>query len=241
MSDRYVIPVPEQASLPVAGSDKMFPVRRIYCVGRNYVEHIREMGGDEQRDPPVFFQKPADSIVHDGGVVPYPPNTSDFHYELELVLALKSGGLNIPAARALDCIYGYGIAIDMTRRDRQRDMGKAGLPWEIGKSFDHSCPCGPIYPADSVGHISSGAIRLTVDGQTKQDSDVKLLIWKVPEIIANISTFFELFPGDVILTGTPHGVGPVKPGNVLVGTIDKLGSLTVRIGESAANRGREAA
>jgi fumarylpyruvate hydrolase len=235
MSDQgFVVAVPEPVSLPVAGTDRRFPVRRIYCVGRNYAEHIREMGGDEARDPPVFFQKPADSIVEDGGTVPYPPMTSDLHYELELVVALKGGGFNIPAARALDQVYGYGIGIDMTRRDRQRDMGKSGLPWEIGKSFDHSCPCGPVHPAEKTGHVQSGAIRLTLDGAVKQDSDVGLMIWKVPEIIANLSTYFELFPGDVILTGTPHGVGPVEPGSQLVGSIEGLGSLTVRIGPKAA-------
>jgi fumarylpyruvate hydrolase len=229
----FVVAAPEPATLPVAGGTALFPVRRIYCVGRNYVEHIREMGGDETRDPPIFFQKPLDSIVPDGGMVPYPPMTDNLHFELELVLALKSGGFNIPEARALDCIYGYAIGIDMTRRDRQRDMGKSGLPWEIGKSFDHSCPCGPVHPAETVGHIQSGAIRLTVNGETKQDSDISLLIWKVPEIIANLSKFFELHPGDVILTGTPHGVGPVQPGDKLVGSIDKLGTLSVTIGPKA--------
>jgi fumarylpyruvate hydrolase len=197
------------------------------------------MGGDEARDPPVFFQKPRDSIVEDGGTVPYPPMTSDLHYEIELVVAVKSGGFNIPAARALDHVYGYAIGIDMTRRDRQRDMGKSGLPWEIGKSFDHSCPCGPVHPAEKVGHIQSGAIRLTVDGTVRQDSDVSQLIWKVPEIIANLSTYFELFPGDIILTGTPHGVGPVVSGNELVGSIEGLGTLTVRIGPKAPEQPRD--
>jgi fumarylpyruvate hydrolase len=234
MSDQgFVVAVPRTVSLPVAGADQRFPVRRIYCVGRNYAEHIREMGGDEARDPPVFFQKPADSIVEDGGIVPYPPMTSDLHYELELVVALKGGGFNLPPARALDQVYGYAIGIDMTRRDRQRDMGKGGLPWEIGKSFDHSCPCGPVHPAERTGHIQSGAIRLMVDGTLKQDSDIGLMIWKVPEIIANLSNYFELLPGDIILTGTPHGVGPVVPGNELVGSIEGLGTLTVRIGPQA--------
>jgi fumarylpyruvate hydrolase len=235
MSDHgFVVAAPHPVSLPVVGTGQRFPVRRIYCVGRNYVDHIREMGGDEARDPPVFFQKPADSIVEDGGTVPYPPMTSDLHYELELVVALKGGGFNLPAARALDQVYGYAIGIDMTRRDRQRDMGKSGLPWEIGKSFDHSCPCGPIRPAERTGHIQSGAIRLMVDGALKQDSDIGLMIWKVPEIIANLSNYFELLPGDIILTGTPHGVGPTVPGNELVGSIDGLGTLTVRIGPKVA-------
>lgn len=228
--DRFVVPAPAPVVLPVAGSDLGFPVRRVYCVGRNYVAHIREMGGDEARDPPVFFQKPADSIVHDGATIPYPSLSQNYHHELELVVALKSGGRDIPAAKALDHVYGYGIGLDMTRRDLQKRLSDAGLPWEDSKSFDHSCPCGPIHPVEDVGHVSSGAIRLTVNGETRQDSDVSLLIWKIPEIIANLSQAYELFPGDIILTGTPHGVGPVQAGDVLVGTIDKLGSLTVRIG-----------
>jgi fumarylpyruvate hydrolase len=213
----------------VAGTSQIFPVRRIYCVGRNYVAHVREMGGDEARDPPIFFQKPTDSIVQDGSSIPYPPMTSNFHYELELVVAIKIGGRDIPVSDALDHIYGYGIGLDMTRRDLQMDLGKSGLPWEAGKAFDESCPCGPLHPVDQVGHISEGNIRLAVDGETKQDSDLGLMIWKVPEIIANLSKYFMLQPGDIILTGTPAGVGPVVPGNELVGSIDKLGTLTVRI------------
>jgi fumarylpyruvate hydrolase len=224
-----VIESPAQARLPVAGTSQAFPVRRIYCVGRNYVAHVREMGGDETRDPPIFFQKPADSIVPDGTSIPYPPMTSNYHYELELVVAIKKGGRNIPVAEALDHVYGYGIGLDMTRRDLQMDLGKSGLPWEAGKAFDQSCPCGPIHPVEQVGHVLEGSIRLTVDGETKQDSDLTLMIWKVPEIIANLSKYFTLQPGDIILTGTPAGVGPVVPGNELVGSIEKLGTLTVRI------------
>lgn len=224
-----VIESPAQARLPVAGTSQAFPVRRIYCVGRNYVAHVREMGGDETRDPPIFFQKPADSIVPDGTSIPYPPMTNNYHYELELVVAIKKGGRNIPVAEALDHVYGYGIGLDMTRRDLQMDLGKSGLPWEAGKAFDQSCPCGPIHPVEQVGHVLEGSIRLTVDGETKQDSDLTLMIWKVPEIIANLSKYFTLQPGDIILTGTPAGVGPVVPGNELVGSIEKLGTLTVRI------------
>lgn len=227
--DMCVIAPPARALLPVAGTSQQFPVRRIYCVGRNYVAHVREMGGDESRDPPIFFQKPADSIVPDGTSIPYPPMTSNYHYELELVVALKKGGRDIQVADALDHVYGYGIGLDMTRRDLQMDLGKSGLPWEAGKAFDNSCPCGPIHPVEQVGHVLEGNIRLTVDGETKQDSDLTLMIWKVPEIIANLSKYFALQPGDIILTGTPAGVGPVVPGNELVGSIDKLGTLTVRI------------
>jgi fumarylpyruvate hydrolase len=230
-SQEFVIPQPAVASLPVVGRSGRFPVRRIYCVGKNYVAHIREMGGHEDREPPVFFQKPADSLVEDGATIPYPPRTEDFHYELELVVALRSGGADIAPEDALPHIYGYAIGIDMTRRDLQRDLIKDGLPWENSKSFDRSCPCGPIHPAEEVGHIDSGSIRLTVDGEVRQDSDVSLLIWKIPEIIANLSQLYQLAAGDIILTGTPSGVGAVVPGNVMVGAIDKLGTLTIRIGE----------
>lgn len=226
----YVIDAPEQASLAVAGSKERFPVRRIYCVGRNYVAHVREMGGDEDRDPPIFFQKPTDSVVESGSTIAYPTITENFHHEMEMVIALKSGGYNIAESDALNHIWGYGTGLDMTRRDIQGN----GKPWEIAKSFDQSCPCGPLSPVEKVGHISKGAIKLTVNGETKQESDIELLIWRVPEIIANLSTLFELKAGDIILTGTPHGVGPVQPGDELVGTIDGLEPLTVKIGERPA-------
>lgn len=226
----YVIDAPEQASLAVSGSKDRFPVRRIYCVGRNYVAHVREMGGNEERDPPIFFQKPADAVVESGSTIPYATITENFHHEMEMVVALKSGGYNIAESDALDHIWGYGTGLDMTRRDIQGN----GKPWEIAKSFDQSCPCGPLSPVDKVGHISKGAIKLTVNGETKQESDIELLIWRVPEIIANLSTLFELKAGDIILTGTPHGVGPVQPGDELVGTIDGLEPLTVKIGERPA-------
>ena len=226
----FVIDAPEPVSLEVTGTEERFPVRRIYCVGRNYVAHVREMGGNEERDPPIFFQKPTDAIVPDGGVVPYATKTADFHHEMEMVIALKSGGYNIPVSEALDHIYGYGVALDMTRRDIQGN----GKPWEIAKSFDQSCPCGPITPVEKSGHIATGEIKLTVNGEVRQISDIDLLIWKIPEIIANLSTYFELKPGDIILTGTPHGVGPVQPGDELIGTIAGLETLTVQIGERPA-------
>jgi fumarylpyruvate hydrolase len=226
----YVIDAPEQPSLAVSGSKDRFPVRRIYCVGRNYVAHVREMGGNEERDPPIFFQKPADAVVESGSTIPYATITENFHHEMEMVVALKSGGYNIAESDALNHIWGYGTGLDMTRRDIQGN----GKPWEIAKSFDQSCPCGPLSPVDKVGHISKGAIKLTVNGETKQESDIELLIWRVPEIIANLSTLFELKAGDIILTGTPHGVGPVQPGDELVGTINGLEPLTVKIGERPA-------
>ena len=230
MANGYVVEAPQQVSLPVVGKAERFPVRRIYCVGRNYVAHVREMGGNEDRDPPIFFQKPTDAIVQDGATIHYATMTKDFHHEMELAVVLKSGGYNIPESEALDHVYGYGVGLDMTRRDIQG----SGRPWEIAKSFDQSCPCGPITPVEKVGHVSSGNIKLTVNGEARQDSDISLLIWKVPEIIANLSTYFELHAGDVILTGTPHGVGPVVPGDELVGTIAGLEPLTIRIGSAAA-------
>jgi fumarylpyruvate hydrolase len=226
----FVFEAPEPVSIPVVDSSERFPVRRVYCVGRNYVAHVREMGGSEDRDPPIFFQKPVDSVVQGGAVVAYPTMTNDYHHEMEMFVALKSGGYNIPSAEALDHVYGYGVGFDMTRRDIQG----SGRPWEIAKSFDQSCPVGPISTVESVGHISSGNIKLTVNGKATQESDLNLMIWTVPEIIANLSNFFELKAGDIILTGTPHGVGPVKTGDVLVGTIDKLAPLTIHVGSNAA-------
>ncbi|TKT74384.1 fumarylacetoacetate hydrolase family protein [Aquamicrobium sp. LC103] len=233
-NEKLAVPAPFLPTLPIVGSDARFPVRRIYCVGRNYVAHVREMGGDETRDFPLIFQKPADSVVHDGGVVPYPPKTDNFHYELELMVAMKSGGYNIPEAEALSHVFGYGICLDMTRRTVLDTPDSLRLPWELKKSFDHSAPCGPIFPVEQVGHPSSGSIRLEVDGVAKQDSDLGLMIWRTPEIISTLSRYFSLEPGDIIMTGTPDGVGPVAPGNVLVGSIETLGTLTVTIGEPAA-------
>lgn len=221
----HVIAPPVQASVAVAGSSDRFPVRRIYCVGRNYLEHVREMGNDE-RESPIFFQKPADAVVDDGATIAYPTMTGNLHHEVELAVALKSGGSAIPESEALAHVWGYGVALDMTRRDLQIK----GKPWEVAKSFDRSCPCGPLSPVSSVGHIDSGKIRLTVNGRARQESDISLLIWRVPEIIAKLSTYFELKAGDLILTGTPHGVGPVEPGDELVATIDGLHPLTTRIG-----------
>ncbi|KRE16328.1 fumarylacetoacetate hydrolase [Bosea sp. Root483D1] len=227
------VPAPIQPTLPIIGSSARFPVRRIYCVGRNYVAHVREMGGDETRDFPLIFQKPIDAVVQDGGTVPYPPMTDDFHFELELMVAMKSGGYNIPQDQALSHVFGYGICLDMTRRRLLNTPDGPRIPWELKKSFDHSAPCGPVYPVEQVGHPASGGIRLEVDGVAHQDSDLSLMIWRTPEIIATLSNYFSLEPGDVIMTGTPHGVGAVLPGNVLVGSIETLGSLTVTIGEPA--------
>jgi fumarylpyruvate hydrolase len=221
---------PRLIDLPILASDSYFPVRRIYCVGRNYVEHIREMKEADERDPPFFFQKPADAIVLDGGIVPYPPLTKNLHHEIELVVAMGSGGYNIGVAKALDYVFGYAIGLDMTRRDLQRDAKDRGLPWEVGKSFDHSAPCSAIHKVSDVGHVREGAIALAVNGVIRQKGDLREMIWKVPEIISNLSGLFEIKPGDLIFTGTPSGVGPVLPGDRLDGTVDRLGSLRITIG-----------
>jgi fumarylpyruvate hydrolase len=225
----YVIKPAPQASIPVAGTGKSFPVRRIWCVGRNYEEHIKEMGHDV-RDPPFFFSKPADAIVPDGGTAPYPPLTKDMHFEVELVVALKSGGRNIKLENALDCIYGYGVGIDLTRRDLQiasRDMKR---PWEIGKAFDHSAPCGPLVPAEKSGHPAKGRIVLKCNGKVRQDGDLAQMIWNVPEVIMKLSEMVELAPGDIIMTGTPSGVAATVSGDKLECEIESVGTLTVTIG-----------
>jgi len=225
----YVIPQPPQAAIAVAGSDQLFPVRRIWCVGRNYVEHIREMGQDE-RLPPFYFAKPADAIVPDGGTVPYPSLTKDMHHEVELVVALKSGGRNIPVAKANDCIWGYAVGIDLTRRDLQIASRDLKRPWEIGKAFDHSAPCGQLVSAGKIGHPTKGKITLKVNGKIRQDGDLNQLIWNVPEIISNLSEMVALEPGDIIMTGTPAGVAATVAGDKLEGEIEGVGKLTVTIG-----------
>jgi len=228
----YVISPPPRAVIAVAGTDKTFPVRRIWCVGRNYEEHAREMGHDV-RDPPFFFSKPADAIVPDGASVPYPPLTKDMHHEVELVVALKSGGRNIKLERALDCVFGYAVGIDLTRRDLQiasRDMKR---PWEIGKAFDASAPCGALAPAASIGHPSKGRIALKVNGKVRQDGDLAQMIWNVPEVIVKLSEMVELAGGDVIMTGTPAGVAATVAGDRLECEIAGVGTLTVTIGKPA--------
>jgi fumarylpyruvate hydrolase len=222
----YVIQPPERPSLEVVGSEARFPVRRIHCVGRNYAAHVEEMGGSIERNPPIFFQKPADAVVASGATIPYPGMTDNFHHEVELVLAIGTAGRDLAEDRALDHVWGYGVGLDMTRRDIQG----GGRPWEIAKAFDHSCPCGPLSPASGVGHVTSGRIALSVNGEVRQESELGLLIWKLPEIVARLSRYYALHPGDLILTGTPDGVGPVRPGDRLVATIDGLAPLEVSIG-----------
>ena len=226
----YVIPQPPQASIPVAGTNQYFPVRRLWCVGRNYVEHIKEMGQDV-REPPFFFAKPADAIVPDGGTVPYPSLTKDMHHEVELVVALKSGGRNIKTENALPCIYGYGVGIDLTRRDLQQASRKKERPWEIGKSFDHSAPCSALQPASKIGHPAKGRIWLSVNGTERQKGDLTELIWSVPEIIEKLSEQVALGAGDIIMTGTPAGVAAVVPGDKIECGVDGVGTLKVAIGK----------
>jgi fumarylpyruvate hydrolase len=220
----FVFLPPSIPSVEVAGTRKRFPVHRIYCVGRNYAEHAVEMGSDPKADPPVFFTKPADAIVANGGAVPYPPRTENFHYEVELVVAIGGAGRHITAGNALGHVFGYAVGNDLTRRDLQSASKKKGLPWDTSKAFDASAPIGAIRPA-SLGHVERGPIWLSVNGEVRQQSDISAMIWSVPFIIAELSTLFELKAGDLIYTGTPAGVGPLKPGDEVECGIEGLQSL----------------
>jgi len=225
----FVIPPPPVSSVAVSGTKARFPVRRIICVGRNYAAHAREMGRDPDREPPFFFLKPADTVVDNDAIVPYPPQTNNFHYEIELIVAIGKAGNAIPVDEALDHVFGYGVGIDLTRRDLQLQAREQGRPWDWGKGFDLSAPIAPLHPVEEVGHPSAGRIWLAVDGQVKQDSDISKLIWPVPDIISIASGSMELKPGDLIMTGTPEGVGPVKRGEVMTGGIDGLGEIEITI------------
>jgi 2-keto-4-pentenoate hydratase/2-oxohepta-3-ene-1,7-dioic acid hydratase in catechol pathway len=219
--------------IPIAGTAELFPVRRIYCIGRNYAAHSREMGSDPTREPPFFFQKPTDAVqvVPPGETVdhPYPPLTKNYHYELELVAALAKGGRDIPKERALDCVHAYTVGLDMTRRDLQRAMGDEKKPWEIGKSFDRSAPLGQLQLAARTGHLTQGAIVLKVNGVVKQSANLDQMIWSVAEQVSKLSEAFELMPGDIIYSGTPENVGPVVRGDVMEGHIDGLPDIRVRV------------
>jgi fumarylpyruvate hydrolase len=227
-----LFPLP-QTMIPIVGEERGFPVRRIYCIGRNYAAHSREMGSDPTREPPFFFQKPTDAIqfvdIGSVGEHPYPSLTKNYHHEVELVAALKSGGRNIPVDQALQHVYGYAVGLDMTRRDLQREMGDQKKPWEIGKSFDHAAPIGPIHPVAKVGHPQKGAISLAVNGKVRQSADLNQMIWSVAEQIAHLSTAFELAAGDIIYSGTPENVGPVVKDDVLLCKIDGLPDMSIRI------------
>jgi fumarylpyruvate hydrolase len=214
-------------ALPIAESNQTFPVGRIYCVGRNYAEHAREMGHDPEREPPFFFMKPADAIVQNGATIPYPQATKDLHHEIEMIVAIGKDGANIPVGKALDHVSGYGVGLDMTRRDLQGEAKKMGRPWEMGKAFDDSAPCTALKTVAMVGHPAKGAIWLKVNGAVKQKGDLAEMIWNVPETIAYLSNLITLRAGDVIMSGTPAGVGPVKAGDKLEGHVDGVGDLTV--------------
>lgn len=224
----FVIAPPPQAALPIAGTKAQFPVRRVYCIGRNYAAHAVEMGHDPDREPPFFFQKTPDSLDASGRF-PYPVQSEDVHHEAELLVALSKGGRDIAEEDALDHVWGYGLALDMTRRDLQGIAKKAGRPWEIGKSFEHAAPVAPLTAASEIGHPSEGALTLTVNGEVRQSGDLNQMIWKIPEMIAHLSQYYTLAAGDVILTGTPSGVGPVERGDVLELTCLNLIPLRVDV------------
>ncbi len=223
----YAIEFPGPTTLPVAESNQAFPVGRIYCVGRNYAEHAREMGHDPDREPPFFFMKPADAIVASGSTVPYPQMTKDLHHEIEMIVAIGKGGADIPVDKALDHVFGYGVGLDMTRRDLQGEAKKMGRPWEMGKAFDNSAPCTPLKTVAMVGHPGKGAIWLKVNGKVTQKGDLAEMIWNVPETISYLSKLVTLRAGDIIMSGTPAGVGPVQAGDKLEGHVEGVGDLTV--------------
>lgn len=225
----YVIPLTAPVLLPIADSDQTFPVRRVYCVGRNYAAHAIEMGHDPDRELPFFFQKNPDNLITAGTDFPYPPHSVDVHHEVELVVALKRGGSDITLADAVDCIYGYATGIDFTRRDLQAQAKAAGKPWAAAKAFEHSAPISPLVPADVVGHPTNGVIWLAINGERRQEGNLDQMIWKVPEIIVELSKLFTLAPGDIIMTGTPSGVGAVSRGDIVSCGIDGIPSLTVAV------------
>ena len=224
----YVIAPAPPATLPVEGSDQRFPVHRVFCIGRNYAAHAVEMGHDPDREPPFFFFKSPSNLTSDG-TFPYPTLTSDVHHEVELVVALSTGGRDIAADRALDHVWGYGVGLDMTRRDLQGEAKKMGRPWEVGKSFEKSGPCGPLAPASRIGHPDAGAVTLDVNGERRQTGDLNQMIWKAPEIISYLSGLFTLAPGDLIFSGTPAGVGAVARGDVMTAHAAGVGTLEVRV------------
>lgn len=223
----YAIAGPVVTTVAVDSTDAAFPVARVFCVGRNYAEHAIEMGHDPDREPPFFFMKPADAVVPTGSLLPFPSRTEELHHEIELVVALGQGGQDIEEESALDHVFGYAVGLDMTRRDLQAVAKKAGRPWDMAKGFDHSAPSSPIRPAADIGHVTKGAIWLRINDELRQEGDLAQQIWKVPEMISYLSTLVKLRPGDLVMTGTPKGVGRVEPGDRLEGHIDGVGDLTV--------------
>ena len=224
----YVVERPPQAVLTVLGTEALFPVRRIYCIGRNYADHAIEMGHDPDKEPPFFFQKNPNN-VDQSGKFPYPPHSSNVHFEIEMVVALKSGGRDIPLDAALDHVFGYGIGMDMTRRDLQGEMKKMGRPWEIGKAFEKSAPMGELTPVAECGHLPNGVVTLHVNDELRQVGDLNQMIWKVPEMIRYLSEYYELAAGDLIMSGTPAGVGPIQKGDVMKGFVEGLGEIEVLV------------
>ena len=229
----YAFPVSAVPSVSISGTGARFPVHRIYCVGRNYAEHAKEMGFQPDREAPFFFAKPADAVVADGAVIPYALSTANLHHEMELVVAIGVAGVNIPRPRALEHVFGYAPGLDMTRRDLQLAARDKGRPWDVGKGFDQSAPIGAIRRAAEIGHPERGRIALEVNGELRQQSDLSELIWSVTELVAELSKLFVLQPGDLLFTGTPAGVGPVKPGDRLRGSIEGIGDISVSIAPPA--------
>jgi fumarylpyruvate hydrolase len=230
----YVIPPPVTASLPVSTGARRFPIRRVFCVGRNYAAHAREMGKDPDREPPFFFMKPADAVIEATGVIPYPTLTSQLHHEIEMVVALKAGGTNVEPGDALDLVWGYGVGVDLTRRDIQQEAKELSRPWDWAKGFDASAPCSPIYPVEAVGHPAKGEIWLKLNGELKQRGDLRDLIWSIPEVISAISRAVDLAPGDLVYSGTPAGVGPMQPGDIVTGGVEELTQFTFTVGPRRA-------
>lgn len=225
----YVIQAPAQPSLAVADSEQRFPIRRVFCVGRNYGAHAREMGSDPNREPPFFFTKPADAVVPASGAVPYPSATQDLHHEVELVVALGAGGADVDPAQALDLVWGYGVGLDLTRRDLQSVAKDSGRPWDMAKGFDASAPCSPLVPAASLGHPQDARIWLEVNGAVRQEGNLNEMIWPIPDMIACLSRLVTLAPGDLIYTGTPAGVGALKPGDQVRGGVDGVAQFALSI------------
>jgi fumarylpyruvate hydrolase len=226
----FVITPPDTPALAIAGSDQTFPLRRVFCVGRNYAAHAREMGADPDREPPFFFTKPADAVVPASGTLPYPPATSDLHHEVELVVALKGGGANIAPERALDLVWGYAVGLDLTRRDLQAVAKKDGRPWDMAKGFDASAPCSPLQPVEWIDHPREARIWLDVNGQRKQEGNLNEMIWPVADVISHLSRFVTLAPGDLIFTGTPAGVDALKPGDHVRGGVDGVATFELTVG-----------
>ncbi|MDD9908204.1 MAG: fumarylacetoacetate hydrolase family protein [Ahrensia sp.] len=226
----YVFSAHPQAAVSVFDTADRFPIRRIFCVGRNYADHVVEMGGDPDREQPFFFTKPADTVWQGEGEMPFAPRTGDLHHEAELVVAIGRAGANVDASQALDMVFGYAAGVDLTRRDLQAEAKKRGRPWDMSKGFDHSAPMSAVMPASLIGHPDAGRLHLTVNGETRQDGDLAQQVWKVPEIVAELSTYVALAPGDLIMTGTPAGVGPLFPGDHVVSSIEGIGEIAFTMG-----------